>query len=571
MFAIVNMDGAFMALGSAVLQFLWQGVLIGAATWVALAFVRGRSPAQRHAIAYAALVASLLAFLFAFASALRVAPAELSVALPNFEPGAPSVARVAPSRVAAWTWIVGVACMALRWLRQYRGVRRLVRSARPVADPSWSARFEELQRRIGLPTGLRLLQSGLAEVPMVVGWLSPVVLVPLSAFSGMDPLHLRALLAHELAHLRRHDPWLNALQTAIEGLLFFHPVVWWISRIVRVEREYCCDDLSIQVTGDARLLAVALAEMETLRSQSTSQLAAHGAALGANGGPLMTRIQRILGTGKTQRSTGAWQVPAGLLVLASLAVVGGVHATPQNGGEKVVEGVHVVEVRERQIALLEEHLHALQLEQHRLSLELDQLVAEGKMSAAEAKKRIDAWSNGEQARRAKDLKSKLFWSRLKSDVDSGRISKEEAYSRKLEHEELFAKPKAKPSSEDFIRKILTAVEQGQLTPEEGQAKVRALQEKLTAERAAERQRYERQLAIRERALAGELSKEAARRELAALQETRAKDQVLLQRKDLEASIAKTEALIHEAQSRVELGQAKLAELRAKLRQMEGER
>jgi hypothetical protein len=149
-----------------------------------------------------------------------------------------------------------------------------------------------------------------AEVPTVIGWLRPVILVPVSAFVGLSPQQIEALLAHELAHIRRHDYLVNLLQTAVETLLFYHPAVWWVSRQIRTEREHCCDDLAVAACGNVLTYARALAELEELRSSSAgtavSQLAV-AADGGGRGGSLLKRIQRLIETPTSphQRSS-AW-------------------------------------------------------------------------------------------------------------------------------------------------------------------------------------------------------------------------------------------------------------------------
>jgi hypothetical protein len=125
---------------------------------------------------------------------------------------------------------------------------------------------------------------------MVIGWLSPLVLVPASLVSSVPPDQLRSILAHEIAHIRRHDYLINALQKVVEATLFFHPAVWWLSHRIRIERERCCDDEAVRLTGDALLYANALYRLETIRIE-TSPL-----ALAANGGSIMDRIRRILAT-----------------------------------------------------------------------------------------------------------------------------------------------------------------------------------------------------------------------------------------------------------------------------------
>ena len=125
--------------------------------------------------------------------------------------------------------------------------------------------LQKLGARIGLSRPVRLLVSALVQAPTVVGWLRPVMLVPVGALGGLPPEHLEALLLHELAHIRRHDYLVNILQSVAEALLFYHPAVWWVSVHIRAERELCCDDVAVSVSGDAFTYARALAQLEQYR------------------------------------------------------------------------------------------------------------------------------------------------------------------------------------------------------------------------------------------------------------------------------------------------------------------
>ncbi len=169
-------------------------------------------------------------------------------------------------------------------------VLRLKRSAMPVPR-----RFEELLARVSgrlrVSRAVRLCRSALVEVPTVVGHLRPVILIPAGALLGLTPQQLEAVLAHELAHVRRYDYAVNLLQTAVETLLFYHPAAWWLSARVRAEREHACDDAAVEAMGDALSYARALAALEQLRGAQTPPAAL---ALAANGGSLMQRIQRLV-------------------------------------------------------------------------------------------------------------------------------------------------------------------------------------------------------------------------------------------------------------------------------------
>ncbi|PYS80516.1 MAG: hypothetical protein DMF67_20090 [Acidobacteria bacterium] len=156
-------------------------------------------------------------------------------------------------------WLVGVALLASRFVGGWLLVLRLRRSARPVAES-----FEELlsraSRRLRVSRAVRLCRSALVEAPTVVGHLRPIILIPASALTGLTPRQLEAVLAHELAHIRRYDYLVNLLQAAAEVLLFYHPAAWWLSRRLRVEREHACDDAAVEsLAGDVLLYARALA------------------------------------------------------------------------------------------------------------------------------------------------------------------------------------------------------------------------------------------------------------------------------------------------------------------------
>jgi hypothetical protein len=156
-----------------------------------------------------------------------------------------------------------------------------------------------------------LLESIRVDVPMVIGYLRPAILLPASALLNLTPQQLEAVLAHELAHIRRHDYAVNLLQNLVEGLLFYHPAVWWVGKQVRAEREQCCDDLAVPVCGGVRQYAQALTAMEEAR------MPAPGAALAANGGPLMQRIRRLLRQPRERRPLLASAI-AGITVLMAI-------------------------------------------------------------------------------------------------------------------------------------------------------------------------------------------------------------------------------------------------------------
>jgi thiol-disulfide isomerase/thioredoxin len=161
------------------------------------------------------------------------------------------------------------------------------RHVRPLGE-LWRRRAEALARRLRLRREVRLVESLVLQVPAAIGWLRPVVLIPSSALTGIQPDLLEAVLLHELAHIRRHDYLVNLLQTVVETLGFFHPAVWWVSRQIRLERENCCDDAAVAALGDTPRFARALLRLEEIRQQPPEL------ALAGTGGILMKRITRLL-------------------------------------------------------------------------------------------------------------------------------------------------------------------------------------------------------------------------------------------------------------------------------------
>ncbi len=182
-----------------------------------------------------------------------------------------------------------------------------------------------MMKRTGVSRPVRLLESVAIEVPMVVGLWRPLILVPASTLTGLSVSQLEAILAHELAHIRRHDYLVNLLQALVETALFYHPAVWWLSSRIREEREHCADDVAVECCGDALLYSRALATIEQLRVRIPSP------AVAASGGSLLQRIQRLLAAPQARVHLHPWRL-AGSLVAATLVVLLGAAQQAQATG-----------------------------------------------------------------------------------------------------------------------------------------------------------------------------------------------------------------------------------------------
>jgi bla regulator protein BlaR1 len=210
-------------------------------------------------------------------------------------------------------WAAGVLLFSCRWLRGCGWIRRVTRRQTEALEADWLERLEDLKLRLNISQPVRLFKSALVEVPMVVGWLKPVILLPMGAVTGLTPAQLEAILAHELAHIRRGDYIVNAFQNAVETLMFYHPVVWWISRCIREERELGCDELVVRVCEDRFAYARALVTLEEMRGLPAEM------AFAASGGPLLRRIRRLLGVSPEDQPASAREF--GGLVLMALGCV----------------------------------------------------------------------------------------------------------------------------------------------------------------------------------------------------------------------------------------------------------
>jgi len=325
------------AVGWTLLHFLWQGALLGLVYRVLRPVCHGVG--ARYRLGMLTLSAMLLCPLVTFVylwPAPALAPG-LAAALPSMDVagsdiGSQVAAGSSGAALEAWLpwlvaiWFVGASAIAIRAFNQWRRLAWLVRNATiPLAD--CATVLARLRARFGIRRPVRLLGSLGIDTPMLVGWLRPTILLPISMLSGFTPQQIELIIAHELGHVRRWDYLANLLQVVIETILFYHPIVHWISRDVREARESCCDDLVLALAeGSPVVYASALADLEELRLDTTVA----APALAASGGVLLTRIRRIVGVQAVMHDTlprtGGW--PVVLVLAASLLAVLRLHGLP---------------------------------------------------------------------------------------------------------------------------------------------------------------------------------------------------------------------------------------------------
>lgn len=321
-------DPTVQALGLALIHSLWECSLVTLLFALFTFLFRGSNARYLAGCLAMLLMLAIPAITFfgildsATTTAVAVATSGTSLAQPGPSSMADSQTVVRSSEPSSffglivWLWLTGVIAMtawsAAGWITAQRLKRR---STRPIAE-SWRQRVTVLAGRLRIRRTVRVYESILAQVPAVIGWIRPVILVPAGALIHLSAEELEAVLAHELAHIRRHDYLINLLQTAIETLLFYHPAVWWIGRRIRAEREHCCDDLAVQTCGDRIVYARALTSLEELRCGDRRF------AMAATGGDLGERVRRLLGASQPMRRRLPFVLLAGVTILvASVALL----------------------------------------------------------------------------------------------------------------------------------------------------------------------------------------------------------------------------------------------------------
>lgn len=334
---MIGLDARFVEqLGFTLLHFLWQGAIIGALYAATLPLTRRAGARLRYLVAVGTLGILALTPVLTLAWLLDSATAS---AAPGGMNGASQMllvvgAQARPEGASALTspmawvvagWLVGVVAYSVRLLLGWQFLRRLRRQADFTAAERLGQDLARLLARLDIRRPVALAVSRSIRSPVVIGWFRPLVLLPPSILAGLPARQLEMVLAHELAHIRRLDHVVNLVQTLIETVLFYHPVVRWVSRRIRIERENACDDLAVAVTGDRLTYVEMLASLEKLRFQGPRL------ALAVHDGQMLGRIRRLVERGRPQRQHGL-TLPA-LICALILAGITGVSLLPEERGD----------------------------------------------------------------------------------------------------------------------------------------------------------------------------------------------------------------------------------------------
>src|SRR5690349_19530136 len=319
------------ALGWTLLHFVWQGAALAALFAVANTLCHRAT--TRYALAVVTLVLMMAAPVVTFTEltqqkdpAVRYGAQGASASAAKPVQGVSVLAR--PSAPAPETpasrpvvilfveaWFLGVVLLSLRTAGGLFLIERMRRKEIKPVGRELYLKCIALQLRMGFERVIRYCECDRLDAPAAFGWIRPVVLLPLRALSGLTEDQIEAVIAHELAHIRRLDCFVNLFQIGVETLLFYHPAVWWVSQQVRIEREHCCDDEAVALCGDAVKYARALTIMEEWRTAPSLLMA-------ANRSPLSQRVVRLLGLDGTAGRFRVAGLAVGIACLAGAMLAG---------------------------------------------------------------------------------------------------------------------------------------------------------------------------------------------------------------------------------------------------------
>ncbi|MBC6113119.1 M56 family metallopeptidase [Pedobacter fastidiosus] len=280
------------ALGATLFHSLWLGVLLALASGLVMFSTRKSTATLRYNLLTICLCLFVVSILVVFGLELQKPLQIAGQSVVNQITSVGGNAKITQpviidvqynmssslnSLVALWNsyayqivliWFFIICIKSIQLLVGLNSIHYLRNNKTYSAGAKWEAKIEILAQRLGIDQKIQIVQSGIAKMPMVVGHFKPLVLVPLGLLSGLSIEEVEAILAHELAHIKRRDYLVNVLQSFIEIVFFFNPAVLWVSNLIKTEREHCCDDLAINCVNDRRNYVQALISCQEFKQDS---------------------------------------------------------------------------------------------------------------------------------------------------------------------------------------------------------------------------------------------------------------------------------------------------------------
>ena len=467
----------FGVIAEALLHSLWQGMVVWLLVILLQAVVPRCDAATKSWLALLGVLGMLLWFV------VTIISLNGGIGSGSDGPGLLSVGVTGELLASHWiasAWFVGVILLAVRTGFSYLKTQSLARHNLTTVPSDVMPMVGELCEKLGLRRRVRLVASSVAQVPMVIGVFRPVVVLPSYILISLSESELRAIVAHELAHIKRGDHWLNAMMCLAEVLLFFHPFIWWAAKVMRSQREYHCDALAVDAGVDNVSLARALMQIETSRSIIAA------AQISSQGGKLKSRIARILqvhsDTIKHQRITNMKNIIV-TISLATLAVAGlSVLSADEQAVEKYKPEIEAA-VKNGKITRAQADEKYAWLRKH------GEVKEKGDKAAIEAAVRSGKLTREQAEKKYEYLKIQAAFAEAKEEIKgalkSGEISDEQA---KEKYEVLAKKWKLMKEGKQMVKPKLNekqlnemidrALEMGKITPEEADLKRKAIKKPL---------------------------------------------------------------------------------------------
>ncbi|HUS86981.1 MAG TPA: M56 family metallopeptidase [Bacteroidales bacterium] len=338
------------ALGWTLVHSLWQGAIISIVLGLILWFLKNWSARIRYYISFLFMIIFLLSGIGTFrriysenTGTLHELPIEWKT-FNNMQSGigtgilkpdrSPEINALTSFRtkmvdylnryyyLISGLWVLGIIILGMRLTGGFFYSNKLKRSLLFEVPPGLIRILNETKEKLGIRKAVKIFESKLAKVPVVVGYFKPVILVPVGILSGIPGDQVETILAHELEHIRRNDFLINIFQSIVEILFFYHPGLWWISSQLRKERENCCDDIALSVSKESITYARALLSMHEIVIGTPSP----AVAFNGNKNLLLNRIKRITKMSRSKfSSTDRWMAVVLMIILVSgLSIVTGI-------------------------------------------------------------------------------------------------------------------------------------------------------------------------------------------------------------------------------------------------------
>jgi bla regulator protein blaR1 len=306
-------EGLVNAIGWTIFHSIWQGGAIALLLGIILFIMKNKPAHAKYIVAVSAIMifvlVSVITFSIKYDSSLQAAPDNKAYTMPDVIDGIVFENPLAPKQdtetifdtaknyfrtnlaLFVLAWFAGLMVFSLRFIGGVLHLQRIRTHGIKELDVEWLYRSRELSRKLGIQKFVYVYESAKIKIPLAIGYIKPVILLPLGMINGLPYTQVEAIIAHELAHIKRYDFLINLIQSFIETVFFYHPAIWWISNQIREERENCCDDLTIEICKDVLAYSKALYNLQHIKDNHPElALAANG-----NDNQLLRRIKRMNG------------------------------------------------------------------------------------------------------------------------------------------------------------------------------------------------------------------------------------------------------------------------------------